>query len=91
MTMPVPKNSSSVIPNTSAVEPRPDPRSSAIASKNAPNVYTVPNETPAPIALAVTTAQPSDESTWGPRSTADSMAARHELPVPLLWPGLACR
>ena len=56
--MPVPKNASSVIPNTSAVGPRPEPSSSAIASKKAPNVYTVPKATPAPIAAATTTVHP---------------------------------
>ncbi len=43
---PSPKKSSSVMPNTSAVGPRPESKSSAIASENGPNVYAVPNDVP---------------------------------------------
>src|SRR5215207_814457 len=74
-TTPVPKNASSVTPKTSAVGPRPTPKSSTIASKNAPNVYTVPNATPAPTAPAITTAQPRVESTCEEATTTPAWRA----------------
>ena len=45
------------MPKTSAVGPRPEPKSSAIASANGPNVYAVPKPVPEAMAAPAATRQ----------------------------------
>lgn len=52
------------MPNTSAVGPRPEPKSSAIASEKGPNVYAVPYAVPDAMPAPAATRHARPESMW---------------------------